>query len=166
MTKAHTCAPLREGGGAKRRGEYFVPTIFALRGILPPAPPGHPPSQRGANHRGFIGKRGFSTALPLKMRIAGNLLRNGAKRGMMDAVSRIGRPPRLFTTCGRFVDRLCDSCGRVGDNSGACSQVRASPQDIHRFVNSGGLPYAQNNRDLRNSSTLSTSRIEKTGLMK
>ena len=101
-----------------------------------------------------------------KTRIAGNLLRNEPKRGMMDAVSRIGRPLRLFTTCGRFVDRLCDSCERVGDNSGACSQVRASPQDIHRFVNSGGLPYAQNNRDLRNSSTLSTSRIEKTGLMK
>ncbi|MBR4614597.1 MAG: hypothetical protein IKO55_03225 [Kiritimatiellae bacterium] len=75
-----------------------------------------------------------------KMRIAGNLLRNGPKRGMMDAVSRIGRPLRLFTSCGRFVDRLCDSCGRVGDNSGACLQVLASSQDIHRIVNSGGCP--------------------------
>ena len=47
------------------RGEYFAPSLSAnTHGLCPeysPRPFGAPPSRRGANHRGFIGKREIST---------------------------------------------------------------------------------------------------------
>ena len=54
----------REAPGGVLRIAAPPDAKWALHGILPPAPAGHPPSRRGANHRGFIGQREFSTATP------------------------------------------------------------------------------------------------------
>ena len=59
----------REAPGGVLRVASTPDTKWALHGILPPAPPGHPPSRRGADHRGFIGKREFSTTTPKTDRI-------------------------------------------------------------------------------------------------
>ena len=67
----HPAARRRQGqarGVRERVGEST-----STRNTPPPAPRGIPPSEGGADHRGFIGKREFSTATPKTDRIPSDL---------------------------------------------------------------------------------------------